>query len=103
MQWRQGLVIGALVVGLGGLVVGAQRLVTRFHPTTTIGQSSANTLARATSVQSEVDPGTRLTNKLAPNFTLTNQFGRSFSLRQLRGKVVVLRAMCNLRLEFPVC
>lgn len=91
--WRQGLVVGVLVVSLGGLVVGVQRLVTRFHPaTTTISTATAseNTVAQATRVQAEVDPGTPLDHKPAPDFTLINQFGHSFSLRQFRGKVVVL-------------
>lgn len=84
--------MGALVVSLGGLVVGAQRFVTRFHPAaaTAPANASENTVAQATSVQAEVDPGTTLNRKPAPNFTLRNQFGQSFSLGQFRGKVVVL-------------
>lgn len=90
MQWRQGVIIGALVVGLGGLVVGVQQLVTSFHPTASTGQSSTHIVAQATSVRSEVDPGTTLGKRRAPNFTLTNQFGHPYSLRQFRNKIVVL-------------
>ena len=89
MQWRQGLVIGALVVGLSGLVVGVQRLVTGFHPATS-PTTSVGTVAQVTKTKLEVDPGTTLNNRPAPNFTLTNQFGQQTSLRQFRGKVVVL-------------